>query len=283
VGVASTGITGRRIDLGRIEELAEKVAPMLSRSAAGSMGAAKAIMTTDTVPKQLSYEYKGLKVGAIAKGSGMIAPNMATMLCFITTNADLPRSRLQDTLEECVDASFNMMVVDGDTSPNDTVLLLSDRTQKCNPRNFRLLLAHLLEEMTKLLVKDAEGATKFLEVEVVGARTDAAAKDIAKTIVSSPLVKSAFCGENPNWGRMIAAASRKEKIKLEKIDLTYESEAGRAQVVKKGAGLPLKKAEQVLKSREIRVRLNLNDGKGSATAWGCDLTEEYVRINAEYN
>lgn len=283
VGLASTGITGRRIDVEKIKAIAEKVKRKLTNSPEGSIKAAEAIMTTDRVPKQLSFEYKGIKVGAIAKGSGMIAPNMATMLCFITTNAAIPREKLQKTLKESVEDTLNMLVVDGDTSPNDTVLLLSNKRKECRIEDFKRILMHLLEEMAKKLAKDGEGATKLIEVEVTKAKNKMKAKKIAKAIVSSPLVKSAIAGENPNWGRIIAAASSKEKIELKKIDLRYESELGTAEVLNKGDFRPLDKAEKVLKGKEIRITLSLNEGKYSATAWGCDLTEEYVKINAEYN
>jgi len=283
VGVASTGITGRKIDTGKIREVAEKVAASLKNSGEGSMKAAQAIMTTDTKPKMVSYEYKGIKVGAIAKGSGMIAPNMATLLCFVTTNADLPRKELQKALSESVEGSVNLLVIDGDMSPNDTVLLLSDAKKPCNRRDFQYLLDHALKEITKLLAKDGEGAEKFLEVVVKGVATKQKARSAAKAIVSSSLVKSAFCGENPNWGRIIAAVAAKEKIKLVRASLAFESGDTKAYVLKRGKSMKLEPAEKVLKARDIRVILDLGEGKESATAWGCDLTEEYVRINAEYN
>jgi len=283
VGVASTGITGRKIDLGKIKEVAGKVAPTLRNSAEGSMKAALAIMTTDTKPKMVSFEYKGIKVGAIAKGSGMIAPNMATLLCFVTTNADLPRKELQKALEAGVEESVNMLVIDGDMSPNDTVLLLSDGKKACSRRDFQIILDHTLKEMTKLLAKDGEGAGKFLEVEVRGVATKEKARSAAKAIVSSSLVKSAFCGENPNWGRIIAAVAAKEKIRLVRASLAFESGGLKAYVLKRGKSMSLAKAEKVLKEQDIRVILDLGEGREKATAWGCDLTEEYVQINAEYN
>lgn len=283
VGVASTGITGRKLDLDKIAELAEKAASKLTNSADGSRKAAEAIMTTDTKVKELCFEYKGLKVGGIGKGAGMIAPRLATMLCFLTTNADLRGEELQKALEKSVEDSFNMLVVDGDMSPNDTVLLMSNGKKTCSLDDFQYLLDHTTREMAKLMAKDGEGASKFLEVKVQGAKTRDDARTAAKAVISSSLVKTALYGENPNWGRILAAIGSRMEVDLEKLDLFFESGKQRAQVVEKGVGKDLKKAAEVLKNREIRVIVDLNEGDGKATAWGCDLTEDYVKINAGYN
>jgi glutamate N-acetyltransferase/amino-acid N-acetyltransferase len=283
VGVASTGIIGRKLDLEKIEGLIRKISPELSNSPEGSEKAAKAIMTTDTKPKQVSFEYKGIRMGGIAKGSGMIAPDMATMLCFLTTNADLDRQTLQTALENAVNNSFNLLVIDRDMSTNDTVLLMSNRKRSCDPEDFQYLLNHVTKEITKLLAWDGEGATKFLEVDVEGARTDEDARKAAKAIVSSPLVKTALCGENPNWGRITAAMGSEIEFDFKKTDIIFESGEEKAYVVDGGETGDLEKAGEILKNKEIKIIVNLNTGRGKATAWGCDLTEEYVRINASYN
>lgn len=283
VGVASTGITGRKLDLEKIEKLVGKAVSKLTYSAEGSRKAAEAIMTTDTKVKELCFEHNGIRVGSIAKGAGMIAPDLATMLCFLTTNADLDREELQKALERSVEDSFNMLVVDGDMSPNDTVLLMSNRKKKCSLEDFQYILDHTTKEMAKLMAWDGEGATKFLEVEVKGARSREEAKAAAKAVTSSPLVKTAFYGENPNWGRIVAAVGSRIGFSLEKIDLFFESGKQRGQVVEGGVGGDLEKAAEILKNKEIKVIIDLNEGDWKATAWGCDLTEDYVKINARYN
>ncbi len=283
VGVASTGIIGRKLDIQKIEELTRKASSSLLNSPQGSKSAAEAIMTTDTRLKQVSFEYKGIKIGGIAKGSGMISPNMATMLCFLTTNANLSKETLKEALMRSVDESLNLLVIDGDMSTNDTVLLMSNRTKSCDPGDFQHLLNYTTREITKLIAIDGEGATKFLEVEVRGAKNREDARAGAKAILSSPLVKTAMFGENPNWGRIIAALGSKIKFEFEKVDILLESGKNTVYAVKKGDIGDLDIARDVLKGREIKVTVNLNSGSGKATAWGCDLTREYVDINASYN
>ena len=281
LAVASTGIIGRRIDASILEERIRHVAPRMSPD--GSMEAATAIMTTDKTPKQYSIEYGGIQVGGICKGAGMIAPNMATMLCFITTNADLERGTMQKALNEAVEDTFNMITVEGDMSTNDTVIVMSTRKKKCSKKIFLEMLREVSREISKMIVRDAEGATKFIEFNLTGARSAREAREAAKAVVNSPLVKTAFYGENPNWGRIIAAIGARIKVDYRKVDLTFRAEKESVQIVKKGVMGDLEKAKAVMKSREITVDCNLNCGKHKATAWSCDLTEEYVRINAGYN
>ncbi|MEA3254368.1 MAG: bifunctional glutamate N-acetyltransferase/amino-acid acetyltransferase ArgJ [Candidatus Altiarchaeota archaeon] len=281
IGVASTGIIGRRLDMDLIERLTGKAATELSTGGGGD--AARAIMTTDTLDKQLSFEYKGIKIGGICKGAGMIAPNLATMLCFLTTNADLSRSELQDSLNKVVEDSFNMLVVDNDMSTNDMVLLMSNGGVKCELNDFGFLLDYITKGFVKLMAFDAEGATKFLEVELLGALDRDSARAGAKSIVSSSLVKTALYGENPNWGRIAAAVGVVTEFDLMKFDLVFESGDERAVVVKKGNPGDLERARKILKHKQIKVTVNLNLGEESAVAWGCDLSPEYVKINAEYS
>jgi glutamate N-acetyltransferase/amino-acid N-acetyltransferase len=282
-GVASTGIIGRKLDLEKIENLTKKAASGLSNSPEGSEKAAKAIMTTDSRFKQVSFEYKGIEIGGIAKGSGMIAPDLATMLCFLTTNAALNRETLQNALERAVRESFNLLVIDGDMSTNDTVLLMSNGKKTCNVEDFQYLLDYVTREIAKLMALDGEGATKFLEVEVLGAKTEVDAREGAKAIVSSSLLKTAVFGENPNWGRIVAALGSRIEFDFEKTDIVLESKKSKACVVRKGRVMDIDKARDVLRGKEIRIVVNLNSGNGRATAWGCDLTPEYVSINAGYN
>lgn len=281
IGVASTGIIGRRLDTGLVEKLTKKAVMELSTKGGGN--AARAIMTTDTRDKQLSFEYKGIKIGGICKGSGMIAPNLATMLCFLTTNADLGRSELQDSLNKAVEDSFNMLVVDNDMSTNDMVLLMSNGAVKCELKDFQFLLDYITKGFAKLMAFDAEGATKFLEVELLGAVDRESARAGAKSIVSSSLVKTAMYGENPNWGRIAAAVGVVTEFDLMKLDLVFESGDESVVVVRAGNPGDLEGAREILRHKKIKVTVNLNLGGESAVAWGCDLSPEYIKINAEYS
>jgi len=283
VGVASTGLIGSRLDVKLVERLVKKVSKRLGCSPKKSLKAAEAIMTTDTRPKQASYEYKGIKVGGICKGSGMIAPNMATMLCFLTTNAALSGKQLQSCLKEAADESFNQVVVDGDTSTNDMVLLLSSGTKKCGAADFMKVLSATTQKLAKEIAADGEGATKSIEVLIRGAPDKKKARAAARAVVSSPLVKAAVYGENPNWGRIAGKLGSVLAYDFSKCGIILESERGKACVVKKGVGRKLSKAEKIIKGGDIKITVNLAAGKEKATAWGCDLTPDYVRINAEYN
>jgi glutamate N-acetyltransferase/amino-acid N-acetyltransferase len=205
------------------------------------------------------------------------------MLCFLTTNADLSPAVLKDCLKKAVGESFNMLVVDGCMSTNDMVLLMSSRKTRCKKDDFSSLLSHITRELTKLMALDGEGATKFLEVEVSGAKNKKTAVLAAKSIVSSDLVKTAMFGENPNWGRVAGAMGSVIKFDFNKIDLSFESAGVRAPLVVKGVMQDLAAARGVLKNKDIKVFVNLNSGKEKAVAWGCDLSYDYVKINAEYN
>ncbi len=283
VAVASTGIIGRRMDMKVIEELIKEAALKLSSSPEGSSEAAEAIMTTDDMAKELCVEYKGIKIGGIAKGAGMISPDMATMLCFISTNADIGRDELQSALSAAVDESFNMLVIDGDMSTNDMVLLLSNPSKKCDLADFKHALKYFTREMAKKMALDGEGATKYLKVEVKGAQDREGARKGAKAIASSSLVKTALYGENPNWGRITAALGSVTDFLFEETDIIFESNEGRAVVLEKGNVGDLDKARGVLKGREIKLTVDLNLGESAATAYGCDLTPQYVEINAGYS
>lgn len=284
VAVGSTGIIGRSLDLDTVKTLIREASKGLSSSRKASLEAAKAIMTTDTVPKMFSARYKGIEVGGITKGAGMIKPEMATTLVYLTTNADLSQDRLKTALMKSADNSFNMITVDNDMSTNDMILLLSNRVKKCRPSDLQRLLDHVLTELAKKVAFDGEGATKNIEVEVYNARDLNTARKGAKAVVASPLVKSMFYGVNPNWGRIIAALGSAIKVDYRRVDVVFKSGNKRTTVLKQGVGGDLRKARALMKNREVRVEINLNQGgRYSATAWGCDLTPEYVKINAGYS
>ena len=240
-------------------------------------------MTTDTRIKMYSAEYRGIQLGGICKGAGMIAPNMATMLCYLTTNARLEKGKMQKCLREACDESFNMLSVDGDMSTNDTVLLLSNRTRRCSVEDFKKLLTHVTSELAKMIARDGEGATKFLEVEVMGARTKKDATSAVKAVINSPLVKTAFYGENPNWGRIVAAIGSKIKVDETKVDLSFSCGKNTAKLVVGGRLINPEPSRKILANRNIKVNIDLHAGRHSATGWSCDLTPEYVNINAGYN
>ncbi|MFC2154372.1 bifunctional ornithine acetyltransferase/N-acetylglutamate synthase [Candidatus Altiarchaeota archaeon] len=289
VAVASTGLIGKKLDLKTIKSLTKEAATQLSSSGKASLQAAKAIMTTDTKPKQYSIEYHGVQVGGIAKGAGMIHPDLATMLCFITTNAKLTKRILQSCLKKSAGQSFNMLSIEGDMSTNDTVLLLSSGEKVVKTSVFQNMLDQVTRELAKMIAKDGEGASKFIEVQFKGASTRKDAEKAAKAIVSSPLVKTAIYGQNPNWGRIAAKAGEVIKVKFDKMSITFSSNNGKAKVLSKGVGIKsgnaktLRLARKILTSKEIQIVVDLGEGKSEATAWGCDMTPEYVRINAEYN
>ena len=283
IGVASTGIIGRELNLKKIRELIRTATSRLSNSWEGSRDAAKAIMTTDTKIKEISLEYEDIKIGAICKGSGMIAPNLATMLCFITTNANLSRETLQNELRNSVENSFNMLTIDNEMSTNDTVILMSDKSEDCDVEDFRYLLNYATIELAKMMAKDGEGATKFIQVEVRNAETLNKARIGAKRIASSALVKTAIYGENPNWGRIIAALGSIIEFDFYKTDIIFKSNGRSAKIVENGNVMDINDAKEILRGNEIEIIVDIKQGKFSATAFGCDLSPEYIRINAEYN
>lgn len=283
VAVASTGIIGRRLEMEKIRSLIDQCSENMSSSPENSELAAGAIMTTDTKIKEYSIEYKGIKIGAIAKGSGMVNPNMGTMLCFITTNAALSQETIQIALQSAVEDSFNMLTIDGEISTNDMVLLLSTQEKECRPKDFQKALDHITTEMTKRLAMDGEGSTKYLAAEIQGAAREEDARKAAQVIVKSSLVKTALYGENPNWGRIVAAVGSVIEMDCSKMDIIYETPGRKAKIVEKGMPRDIEGTRKVLKNNTIKIIVDLNEGEEEAIAFGCDLTEEYVQINAEYN
>ena len=294
--VASTGVIGQPIDLEPIQSGMQTLVDGLNEN--GSSAAAQAIMTTDTVKKEIavSVELSGGKtctLGAIAKGSGMIHPNMATMLSFITTDANISAEMLQKALRWCVTRSYNMLSVDGDTSTNDTVAILANglcgntrmETENEDYAVFCRALFKICNHVVRMLAKDGEGATKLVVCEVVGAADEETARICAKSVIRSPLVKTAMFGSDANWGRVLCALGYAgAAIDVFKIDVSFRSRKGTVPVCKNGAGIEFseEKAKEVLLEDEIEILVDLNSGNAEATAYGCDLTYDYVKINGDY-
>ncbi|MBQ3088329.1 MAG: bifunctional glutamate N-acetyltransferase/amino-acid acetyltransferase ArgJ [Clostridia bacterium] len=293
--VASTGVIGQPIDIKPIENGLPQLVSELSDD--GSSDAAEAIMTTDAVKKEFAVEFmlggKTCRIGAISKGSGMIHPNMATMLCFVTTDANISAEMLKSALLEVVADSFNMLSIDGDTSTNDTVAVLASglaenvRIEAKNDdyKNFVLALAAISERLVKLMAKDGEGATKLVECQVNGAKTKEIAKVCAKSVICSSLVKAAMFGADANWGRILCALGYSgADIDVNKVDVYFKSAGGEILVCKNGAGVEFseEKAKEILVKDEVYIIVKLGDGEFSANAYGCDLTYDYVKINGDY-
>lgn len=286
IGVASTGVIGRNIDTEIIKTQLDKVLDILSTAKEAGTSAASAIMTTDKVPKEIAIELdNGVRIGGIAKGSGMIEPNMGTMLAFVYTDALIPESMLDKCLKKAVDNSFNMVVVDGDTSTNDMVLLTSTGYNECSEDEFVEGLEFVCQALSKMIAKDGEGATKLIEARVTGAASPDDARKIAKAIVRSPLVKTAIFGKDPNWGRVVAAAGY-SGAELEQDKLSLKFIAGNKEAVLVDSGKIVEGKLDILKeimgSDEIVIEIDIAIGKDVATAWGCDLTYDYIEINAMY-
>ena len=287
---ASTGVIGAPFPIEKVETAANSFGAKLAGD--GTADLARAIMTTDTVPKmgarQGMAEGISYTIVAVAKGAGMIRPDMATMLCFIWTDAHLEADDLQASLNQSVAASFNRITIDGDTSTNDTVILMANgasgaRIESPADRGaFQDLLDDLCLDLARQMVKDGEGVTKLVEVTVKGARTDGDARTIVDAIAHSPLVKTAFFGEDANWGRILAAAGRAGvAFDPERLDLYFND----VQMVKNGRGCGLyaeEKATEVLRQPEFAVTLELNQGRGAAAMLTCDFSLDYVKINADY-
>ncbi|MFH1245279.1 MAG: bifunctional glutamate N-acetyltransferase/amino-acid acetyltransferase ArgJ [Candidatus Omnitrophota bacterium] len=286
---ASTGIIGKQLPVETIEAAIPLLTAHLKRS--GSLAAAEAIMTTDTAPKQMAVQFKSgnseLKIGAIAKGCGMLAPNLATMLVFITTDAALNNDDFKPALQEAVDNSFNIITVDGDTSTNDMVLALANGLAGAAPlqgadlQNFKEALNFLCISLAKMLIRDAEGGTKFIEIHVEQAKCIAQAKRVAFKVANSPLVKTAFFGENPNWGRIAASIGAADRnIHQEKVVIYI----GKEKVMEKGAGCAAsqQRLNTLLKKKNILIKIGLGMGDARATVFTSDLSYKYVQINAEY-
>ncbi len=279
--VASTGPIGLPLPMPRFRE----GIPRLSLSPEGGHQLAKAIMTTDTFAKEIAVREKegGFSVGGIAKGAGMIHPDLATMLCFLTTDAAVEADFLQSALEKAVNTSFNMITIDGDTSPNDSVILLANARleREVHAEAFQAALEDVCIRLARYIAGDGEGATRLIEVKVEGAHNLAEARLAARTIASSPLVKAMVHGGDPNWGRIIAALGRSGSEVVEsRIDLYLDH------LCLVRSGLPLEfdegEAKAILSRSEVPFRVCLNLSQGEAKAWGCDLSEEYVTINSAY-
>ncbi len=290
--VASTGIIGKPLPIEKIEAAVPALVKGLSKP--GEFTAAKAIMTTDLLPKRIAVSVKiggkTVKIGGIAKGSGMICPNMATLLCFVTTDADIDAKALKGSLKDAVEDSLNMVTVDGDMSTNDTVFIMANglavntkiKAGGKDHKIFSAALKYVMVYLAKEIANDGEGASKFIEVQVRGAKSKADAKKMAMEIANSNLVKTAIAGEDPNTGRIASSAgASRVKFNESKLDIYLNG----IKIVSGGnANFTLRpKAEKSLKKKEVVITVDLNLGKYSATAWTCDLTEGYIKINARYN
>ena len=291
VGVASTGVIGEIMNMEPVVKGVEMLNP--SNDLESGMNFAQAILTTDTIMKNTTYatviDGKEVLVSGTAKGSGMIEPNMATMLGFITTDANIESDELQKALSEITNLTFNAITVDGDTSTNDTVVVLANGLAGNEPltpahpewNNFYTALRLVAEDLAKAIARDGEGATKLIEVEVDGAISDEEARKIAKTVVGSPLVKTAVFGCDANWGRIIAAVGYSgATVDPEKITIKI----GGATMVEKGEPIKFSEEEliEILKQSDVKIYVSLEVGEGHGYAWGCDLTYDYVQINASY-
>ena len=295
VVVASTGVIGQPLDITPIAEGMAELASGLS--ACGGAAAAQAIMTTDTVAKEIAVEFsvggKVCRMGGIAKGSGMIHPNMATMLVFITTDCAISPVMLQQALSSDIANTFNMLSVDGDTSTNDMVTVLANGMAG-NPEitaegedftAFMQALNTINVNLCRRIAGDGEGATKLLECIVTGAQDEENAKIVAKSVICSSLLKAAMFGADANWGRVLCAIGYSgAKVDVTKIDVSFRSGKGEILVCKDGAGVPFSEeiAKEILLEKEIDILISLGDGTCGATAWGCDLTYDYVKINGDY-
>lgn len=293
--VCSTGVIGQKLDFEPFEKGVPAAAEALSPE--GCSNAAEAIMTTDTVPKIIAVEFeingKKCKIGGIAKGSGMINPKMATMLAFITTDAAITPEALQEALKEDVKGSFNQICVDGDTSTNDMAVVMANgmagntEITKNSPEleSFKKALSEVTVFLARQLARDGEGATKLVECNVSEAPSDEAAADISKTVIASSLFKTAVFGSDANWGRVLCAVGySKGEFSVDNIDVSMESSKGSVTVCQgsEHQAYSEEKATEILGEDEIIININMNQGKGKGTAWGCDLTYDYVRINGDY-
>ncbi|MDO4313548.1 MAG: bifunctional glutamate N-acetyltransferase/amino-acid acetyltransferase ArgJ [Eubacteriales bacterium] len=295
--IGSTGVIGKQMPIDRLTAGIEALAGKKNDSLENGTEAAKAIMTTDTCEKELAVAIqvggKTVTIGGMAKGSGMIHPNMCTMLAFITTDAAITKDALQKALSEDVVDTYNMISVDGDTSTNDTALVLANGIAE-NPvieygtadyEEFKNALHVINEYLAKKIAGDGEGATALFEVKVVGAETTEQAKMLAKSIACSNLTKTAIAGHDANWGRIVCAMGYSgAQFDPEKVDLFFESSAGKIQIAEDGVALDFseEKATEILSQSEVTAIADVKMGEASATAWGCDLTHGYIEINADY-
>jgi glutamate N-acetyltransferase/amino-acid N-acetyltransferase len=275
VFVSSTGVIGRPLPAQQICSVIPELAAALNNNDADSF--ARAIMTTDTFPKIASAKVGDARIVGFAKGAGMIHPNMATMLSFIISDAQIDPSMLDSALKDAVDRSFHCISVDGDTSTNDTVLVLANGASGFAPPEvmFREALTAVTQDLAKSIVRDGEGASKFIEIIIEDAPSDDAARHIGRTIARSPLVKTAIYGCDPNWGRLIAAIGNAEvPLATDQIELFIDD----IPLI----GGDLKLASERMNRKEVHIRASLHSGMGKAVVWTCDFTEEYIRINADY-
>ena len=294
VVVASTGVIGLPLD---VAPIADGIGELVSGLGDHSDLAAEGIMTTDTKKKEVAVSFmvgdRECRIGGIAKGSGMIHPNMATMLVFITTDCAISSEMLSEALSSDIQSTFNMVSVDGDTSTNDMVVVLangeagnSEITEKnADFEVFMQALNTVTVHLCKSIAGDGEGATKMIECSVIGAKSDACAKTVAKSVICSSLVKAAMFGADANWGRILCALGYSgADVDISKVGVAFSSDAGRITVCKNGAGVEFSEdeAKKILLEHEITIEIDLNDGEGNAVAWGCDLTYDYVRINGDY-
>ena len=293
--VASTGVIGQPLNLAPIEAAMAELASGLSYT--GDQDAAAAIMTTDTVMKEAAVEFeiggKTCRLGGMAKGSGMIHPNMATMLVFLTTDAAIAPDMLQRALSTDIRKTFNMISVDGDTSTNDMVSILANGMAgntliSADDADFAVFMKALntvTMHLCRMIAGDGEGATKLLECAVTGAADEQTAKTVAKSVICSSLLKAAMFGADANWGRVLCAIGYSgADVDVQKIDVSFRSAKGSVEVCRNGAGVAFseEQAKEILLEKEIDILIELNSGVFSATAWGCDLTYDYVKINGDY-
>ena len=301
IAISSTGVIGREMPIDIISKVAYESLSKLGNAPENSLAAAKAIMTTDTFPKECAVEVtltsgETVRIAGITKGSGMIAPNMGTMLSFIVTDAVIPSDEIKKALKSSANVSFNMIVVDGDESTNDTCLMMANGASGVNvikdgeiDSNFQDALDYLCIDLAKKMARDGEGATKFIEANVCGAKNDEDARLAAKSIISSSLFKSAVFGGDPNWGRIVSAIGYSGcDLDPDIVTISIADDVDDVDLVRKGEILAfedtpyLERAEKIMQSKNIAVNIDMYLGDGEATAWGCDLTYDYVKINAEY-
>ena len=295
VVVASTGVIGQPLDIEPIKKGIPALIEAVNEN--GSQDAAEGIMTTDTKVKEVAVEFtvggKLCRIGGIAKGSGMIHPDMATMLVFITTDCNISSEMLKKALSTDIENTFNMVSVDGDTSTNDMVCVLANGIAENEEitfdnedfKTFMQALNTVTVHLCRCIAGDGEGATKLLECKVSGAENEKIAKTVAKSVICSSLTKAAMFGADANWGRVLCAIGySKAPVDVTKIDVSFKSLKGEIAVCKNGAGIEFseEKAKEILLQEEIEILVNLNSGNSTATAWGCDLTYEYVKINGDY-
>lgn len=295
--VGSTGVIGMQLPMDRVKDGIRKLAEAKKPDLESGTQAAQAIMTTDTKKKEAAVTVEigdvTVTIGGMAKGSGMIHPNMCTMLAFITTDAKISRKALQAALSEDVEDTYNMISVDGDTSTNDTVLLLANgaagnekiRYGTWEYEAFKTALHYVNETLAKEMAGDGEGATALFEAKVIGADTKEQAKKLAKSIICSNLTKAAIAGHDANWGRILCAMGYSgAQFDPEKVDLYFESEAGKLKIIENGVALNYseEKATEILSQPKVTAIADIKEGDVGATAWGCDLTHGYIDINADY-